>query len=197
MAYRLSGTYYAPCSCEVACPCDFGELEGDDGYCSGVIAARIDSGDIDGVDVGGIVVALAADWPKGFLSGDGTGRMYVDPSTSTEQREALERVFTGKAGGDLEGLGALVPNFLPAREASIELETTDGATRLRVGDIGEGVIDPIRNDAGEITRVIAMPAAFTPETIFARGDGTHWSDPDLRQWESRGHAEQGDFEWTG
>jgi hypothetical protein len=104
MAYRLTGTYFAPCTCRVACPCDFGEPEGDDGYCSGAVAFDFKNGEIDGVDVSGVVVGLAADWPKGFISGNGKARLYFDPSTSADQRGALERVLTGQAGGDAAGL---------------------------------------------------------------------------------------------
>lgn len=38
---------------------------------------------------------------------------------------------------------------------------------------------------------------FAERTILGRGDGTRFHDPDLREWESGGHAEQGDFEWSG
>jgi hypothetical protein len=157
----------------------------------------IKSGDIDGVDVSGVTVAWSAEWPKGFLSGEGKGRVYFDPSTSSEQRAALEPVITGQEGGDLEPVGGVVPTWLDSQEASIEVSTSDGTTRFTVGDVGEGVLDPIRNPAGEVTRVLAMPSAFAPETILGRGQGSRWTDPDLRQWESRGHAEQAEFEWSG
>jgi hypothetical protein len=197
VSYRLTGSYYAPCSCEIGCPCNFGAPEGDDGYCSAALAVDIKSGAIDDVDVSGVVVTMAVDWPKGFVSGDGTGRIYFDPSTSGEQREALERALTGKAGGDLEGLGAVIPNWLPPSEASIEFEGSDGGARFKVGDVGEGAVEPIRNEAGEITRLLAGPVAFAEETMFGKGDGTHWSDPDMKKWESRGHGEGGEIDWSG
>ncbi len=28
MAWRITGTYYAPCSCNVGCPCILGEMQG-------------------------------------------------------------------------------------------------------------------------------------------------------------------------
>jgi hypothetical protein len=45
--------------------------------------------------------------------------------------------------------------------------------------------------------VANIPVAFTEPTILARGDGTSFHDPDLRDWESLGHGEQGEFEWSG
>lgn len=198
MAYRLSGTYYTACSCKVGCPCIFGEPEGHDGYCDGELAIEIRSGDIDGVDVSGVTTVLVANWPKGFVSGDGTGRVYFDPSTSQEQRDALARAFSGQAGGgELEGLGGVISNWLEPKEASIEVATSDGVTRIKVGDVGEAVVEPMKDEAGETTRVVGLPVAFAPETILARGNGTHWSDPDMKEWESRGYAEQADIDWSG
>ena len=67
MAWRITETYYAPCSCNVGCPCTLGKLEGDRGWCSGTLVFDIH---------GGTKVALVADWPRGFLAGNGTSRLY-------------------------------------------------------------------------------------------------------------------------
>jgi hypothetical protein len=196
MAYQLSGTYYVACTCHVGCPCIFGEPEGDDGFCDGQLTAHISSGEINGVDVSGVTTVLAANWPKGFVSGDGKGRLYFDPSTSAEQRDAIGRAFAGEEGGDLEALGGVISNWIEPSEASIELDTSNGTTRVKVGDVGEAVVEPMSNEAGEITRVVGLPVSFADETVLARGDGTRWSDPDLKAWESRGYAEQAEFEWS-
>jgi hypothetical protein len=197
MAYNLSGTYYVACSCKVGCPCIFGEPEGHDGYCDAQMTVDVGSGEIDGVDVSGVKTVLAVNWPKGFVSGDGKGRMYFDPSTSAEQRDALARAFAGKEGGHLEGLGAVISDWLDPSETSIEVDTSNGKTSVKVGDVGEAAVEPMKNESGEITRVVGLPVAFAAETVLARGDGTRWTDPDMKEWESRGYAEQADFEWSG
>ncbi len=85
MAWQIIGTYYAPCSCNVGCPCTLGELDGDEGWCSGALIFDIKGGSVDGADVGGTKVAFVGDWPRGFLAGDGTARLYFDPGVSQEQ----------------------------------------------------------------------------------------------------------------
>jgi hypothetical protein len=197
MAYQLSGTYYITCSCKVGCPCIFGEPEGHDGYCDAQMTVDIASGEIGGVDVSGVTATLAANWPKGLVSGDGKARMYFDPSTSQEQRDAISRAFAGQEGGSLEPLGAAMSSWLEPREATVALDKSNGTVRVTVGDVGEAVVEPMRNADGEITRVTALPVAFAAETILARGDGSNWSDPDMKPWESRGYGEQADFEWSG
>jgi hypothetical protein len=68
-------------------------MEADRGWCSGVLLFNIRTG-VDGTDVSDTKVALAADFPSGYLAGNGTGRLYVDPEVSQEQRSALEAVLS-------------------------------------------------------------------------------------------------------
>jgi hypothetical protein len=181
----------------VGCPCSFGEEDGDQGWCSGVLAFDIRSGEVDGVDVGGTKAMVIADWPRGYLAGNGKGRLYVDTGVSDEQRAGLEQALTGRAGGSLEALSALIPEWLPVQQAPISFDAADGGTDIKVGDIGQAVFRPLKNPDGGVTTVQNIPVAFTEPTILGRGDGTRFHDPDLREWESLGHGETGEFDWSG
>jgi hypothetical protein len=172
-------------------------MEGDRGWCSAVRLYDIQSGEIDGLDVSGTKVALIADWPSGFLAGNGTGRLYFDPGVSQEQREALEALITGQRGGVFEVIGALVPNFLPSQEAPINIEAGDEETRATVGDIGEVMVKPLRGPQGDVTRLLHGAAAFRDDLVLADGTGTRFHDPEMREWESGGHGERVDFDWSG
>ena len=196
MAWRVTGTYYAPCSCDVGCPCTWGELEGDRGWCSAAAVFDIRSGEVDGTDVSATKVALGVDWPSGMLAGNGSGRLYFDSEVSQEQRSALESVFSGQQGGMFEFFAALVPDMLPSREASINIQEGEEATRVKVGDVGALVIAPMRDQEGNITTVRHAPGALVENTVLARGTGSSWQDSQMRQWTSGGHAEQGDFDWS-
>lgn len=198
MAWQITGTYYAPCSCKVGCPCLLGEMEGDrdDGSCSGVVLVDVRSGESDGVDLGGTRAALVADWPKGFLAGNGTGRIYINEEASEEQQRELEAVVSGQKGGVFEVVGQLVTNVLETRRAPMEVESGNGKTRIRVGDVGEAVVEPLRGPQGDPTRLLHGAAAFREETTLARGTGTRFRDPDLSAWESQGHGEFAEFDWS-
>lgn len=196
MAWHIKGTYYAPCSCKVGCPCILGEMEGDQGWCSGGQWVEIDSGEIDGVVVSGTRLAWVADWPKGFLGGQGTGRVYFDPSVLPEQRNALEALFKGQRGGVYEVVGQLVTQWLPTQEVPIDIKTTADETRITMGDIGTAIAKPLRGANGEITRLLHGAAAFRDNIGLANGRGTYWRDPEMRQWESLGHAEITEFDWS-
>ena len=197
MAWEINGTYWAPCSCNVGCPCIFGELDGDQGWCSGSVVLSIESGSVDGLDVGGCKMAFVADWPRGFLAGDGTGRMYFDTGVSDEQQAALEAVVGGQRGGVFGEFGQLVPNALPSKRAAITIEASDDETRISVGDFGNLVSKPLRGATGELTRLLHGAAAFRDEITLARGNGSQWRDPEMRAWEGGGHSETADFDWSG
>ena len=197
MPWQVSGTFYTPCNCNVGCPCNFGEPEADQGGCSAALF-DIRGGSVDGVDVGGTRVVFAADWPRAFTGGGGTGRWYFDPSLSPQQRSALEAVVSGRRGGFFEVLASLVPNLLPPQEAAIVVQPgPDGEMRATVGDLGELVTVPMRGENGQVTRLVNAAATLVEDTILGRGSGSRWRDPELKSWESGGHAEQGDFDWSG
>ncbi len=196
MSWNISGTYYAPCSCKVGCPCLLGELEGDQGWCSALLALDIKSGDVDGTDVSGTRAVFAGDWPSGFLSGNGTARLYFDPGSSEQQREALGGVLSGQRGGVFEILSTLITKVLPSREAQISVQAGENETTIKVGDLGQLVIQPMRGPTGELTRLLHGAAAFREDTHLARAHGTRWNDPDLRKWESLGHGEFTEFQWS-
>ena len=196
MAWRITGTYWGPCSCKVSCPCELGEPEGDQGWCSGVLAFEITRGSVDGVDVSGTKAVFDGDWPRGFISGDGIGRLYFDPSASQEQRAALEAVLSGQRGGVFEAIAALVTKTLPSKEAPINIEKGKEETRIKVGDIGELVSKPLRGATGEVTKLLHGAFTFREEIILARGTGSRWRDPEMRPWARGGHPEQADFDWS-
>ena len=195
MAWRLTGTYYLPCSCNVGCPCEFGEMEGDRGWCSAAIVLDVRSGEVDGTDVSGTKAAFDGDWPSGFLAGNGTGRLYFDQGVSQEQRSALESVIRGERGGVFEILASLTPQFLPSKEAPINIQPGEDTAHIKVGDFGAMVVTPLRGPEGDLTTVRHAPGAFVAEFVLSKGTGSSWRDPEMREWESGGHAERAEFDW--
>src|SRR5947209_18980541 len=71
MAWKLEGTYFENCSCEVACPCtaaDFA-VPADYDRCQFLMAFHVDRGDIDGLAVSDRSVAVVGDTPGRMLDG--------------------------------------------------------------------------------------------------------------------------------
>ncbi|MBI2936219.1 MAG: DUF1326 domain-containing protein [Chloroflexi bacterium] len=196
MAWNSTGNYWSPCSCRVGCPCTLGEEHADQGWCAGTLVFEIRSGRVDDTDVSGAKIAFAVDFPGGMLQGKGTGRLYFDPAVPQAKRAALEAVLGGKKGGVFEPLSALFTKVLPSKEASINIQKGKEETRITVGSFGELVVKPLKAPSGQLTRLLHGAFAFRDDITLAKGTGSRWSDPDMRRWESGGHAEQADFDWS-
>lgn len=196
MEWEISGNYLSSCSCDVNCPCLVGETKADRGWCSGALCFDIEQGQIGDVDVSGTRIALVGDWPQSFVAGGGTGRVYFDSEMTDAQRNALGPVIMGQKGGVLEGIAAIVPNWLSPKTAHIEVKMGEDECYFNVEGIGEGKIVPLRGLDGQPTRVINAAAAFRNDVSLAHGHGTRWHDPDTRAWESGGHAEYFPFSWS-
>jgi len=106
------------------------------------------------------------------------------------QAEVLERRHLVQASGGVLAWDEAGPVKHPDDEGD--------ETRATIGDVGDAVIKPLKSEeTGERTTVLSPPVRFAEHTILGRGDGTRFRDPDLRDWQSGGHAEQGDFAWSG
>jgi hypothetical protein len=70
MAWRIEGTYFETCSCEVVCPCTASlALGADYDRCKVTLVFHVTDGDMEGTDVGGLAVAAVADSPKVMSDG--------------------------------------------------------------------------------------------------------------------------------
>lgn len=197
MKWFIRGESYACCSCSVGCPCAVGEMEttGSDS-CSAVQIMLIDAGEINGINVSGAKLAAVVDWPGAMMAGNGTGRLYFDVETSPEQREALEALISGKLGCAFSRIPELVPKVLSTELAPIEKVTGPDGTSIVVGDFGRTLVKRMHTPSGDIIRLRGT-GGFRDDVMLATGNGSWWQDPELRQWEGGGYAEQSEFDWQG
>src|SRR5437016_11197983 len=122
MAWALEGTYFENCNCEWVCPCTVSSLTAPatQDRCQVVLMYHVDRGDVDGVDVGGLSVAVVADTPRMMTDGNWNLGLIVDEQASQQQADALAGVFSGQLGGPMAALSPLVGNILGIERASIE-----------------------------------------------------------------------------
>ena len=141
MSWRISGTYFESCNCDAICSCR--RIDGTPGgrsthgVCLGVLSWLIGEGVADGVELSGLPVALASRYSDDEPGSPWTWILYLDARASDEQRAALERIFTGKLGGDAERHfpWAWKPSELVAvRAVEIEVDHTRRRERLRIRD---------------------------------------------------------------
>jgi hypothetical protein len=163
MAWNLTGSYIETCSCELMCPCN---LSLDHGatydFCRVTLVFNIRSGDVDGTDVGGRVVAAIADTPKVMTEGNWKLGVFVDDQASDEQFDKLLQVFGGQLGGPMAALAPMIGEMLGAERAPIEV-VDDGLThRVRIGDVIDFEIEDIVPFGVETGRPIRFDGMFHP-----------------------------------
>src|SRR6266542_3867404 len=117
--YELDGTLLEACSCGGPCPCWVGD-DPDGGSCDAFNAYHVERGQVSGVDVSGLSVVSLHQIPGNVLAGNWRQILYVDDRATSEQRDALLAAFTGKLGGPLSDLAALVGERVAAHSVPIK-----------------------------------------------------------------------------
>ena len=106
MPWKIAGSYFETCSCDVICPCTASlSLGATKDRCKVVLVFNVKDGEVDGTDVSGLTVAAVADTPKVMSEGNWRLGVVIDEAASDEQAEKLGAVFSGALGGPMEALG--------------------------------------------------------------------------------------------
>jgi len=163
MAWKISGSYFETCSCDVICPCtasfSFGATND---YCRVVLVFHVKDGEVDGVDVGGLTVAAVADTPKVMTDGNWRVGVFIDAAASDEQAEKLGGVFSGALGGPMEALGPLIGENLGVERAPIEVQEDGLRHSVRIGDAVDFEIEDVVPFGVETGRPAQLAGIFHP-----------------------------------
>jgi hypothetical protein len=167
MAWSVEGRYFENCNCETPCPCTASlALGADNERCNVVLAFHIDSGEIDGVDVGDLTVVALGDSPRVMSEGNWRLGVLMDDAASDEQAEKLGALFGGELGGPMAALAPLIGEALGVERAPIEFVSEGGHHTLRAGDGVAVEVDdvvPFGSQSGEPAKLtdIFHPAGTT------------------------------------
>jgi hypothetical protein len=160
MPWKLEGSYFESCSCDVVCPCtaslSFGATKD---RCNATLVFHVKSGEVDGTDVSGLTVVAIADTPKVMSEGNWRLGVVIDSAASDEQAEKLGAVFSGALGGPMEALGPLVGENLGVERAPIEVKENGLNHSVRVGDMIDFEIEdivPFGVESGEPAKITGI-----------------------------------------
>jgi hypothetical protein len=172
MSWKLEGSYFETCSCDLVCPCTASlALGATHDRCKVTLVFNVKDGDVEGTDVSGLTVAAIADTPKVMSDGNWRLGVFIDAAASDEQAEKLGAVFSGAVGGPMEALGPLVGENLGVQRASIEVDETGLRHSVRIGDVVEFEIEdvvPFGVQSGEPVRITGIFHPAGSELTVAR-----------------------------
>jgi hypothetical protein len=172
MAWRMTGTYIAACSCNLICPCPTdGPPISDDGQCRGVGVFHIADGNLDDTDISGVSVALVNLFPSNLTAGNWKLGIVVDEGASDEQANAIEQIISGKEGGPFEQFAALTDEWLGMERGSVGFSDGDRPTGSLAGV--DFSFEPLAGPEGSDTQTTVKNAAFgfAPEFRVGRSSG--------------------------
>jgi hypothetical protein len=151
MAYKIEGKLLEVCSCKVLCPCWIGE-DPDGGTCDSALAWHVDTGEIEGVDVAGLTVALSVHIPGNVLTpASWKAAVFVSDSATDEQQAALLKVFTGQLGGAIADFAALIGEVVSVERVPITFTVDEGKGRLVIGSVADAQLTPYSGATGNLT----------------------------------------------
>ena len=196
--WSIKGELALNCSCEVFCPCvvSLGKHPPTEGYCHAWMAARIDEGHHEGVDLSGLNVALLLDIPGKMGDGDWKAAAYIDKRSDDAQYDALISIFSGQSGGTSGVLKLLVSTFLGARREEVTYEVKDKKRIIGVPKVLTGAIEPIPGgDPGDDVKIVNSQYWMGADVTLARGLKSRIRDFG-RVWDFEGKsAEILDIHW--
>lgn len=142
-AWYFKADYLENCNCDLLCPCLFA-VKPTTGDCNVPIAYHIRAGQYDDVQLDGLTVVRVTIFPGPGLMASGNQKMalYIDARATEAQYNALEQIFTGKAGGPLARLQVLVTEFLGTRRAPITYTIAGAVHSVAIPDILDVAVEP-------------------------------------------------------
>jgi len=203
-AWQIRVEYLENCNCDVVCPCLFSAKAPmtstpTQGACEVGFGFHVDDGSFGDVSLDGLNVALVARTPGPMADGNWQVALYLDDQADDRQRDALQAIFTGSAGGVMGRLAPLFGEVLGVRSASISWHKQGRERSVKVDDdVMKMAVHaaPSINPEGEIWATNAHP--FAPEGLaLAVGDsGSTYADYGL-DWDNSGkNAHYAPINWS-
>jgi hypothetical protein len=171
MAWRITGSYLATCSCNLICPCPVdGPPTSEDGQCRGFLVFSVKDGSLEGTDLSGVNVALYNLFPSNLTAGNWKVGLVIDDGASDEQASALERIFKGEVGGPFGEMSGLFGEFLGTERDSVTYSDGDSPS-ASIGSSSAATFEAREGPDGNPTTVKGAMFGFAPEYKIGTGSG--------------------------
>jgi len=144
-SWTFESEYIQSCNCDYGCPCNFNGLP-THGGCEALLGYHLTKGNFGETPLAGVKFAMGLWWPKAIHEGNGTSRLYIDPSASAAQKAAIQAIASGKHGGAVfEIFPKTFSKVFPTRSVKIDWHWGGYDARFHVDGIGEVRSSHIKN----------------------------------------------------
>jgi hypothetical protein len=131
--WRLVGDWFDVCRCRMPCFCTFGQAP-DEGECDGILAWHIREGNYGDVELNDLNIVAVGSFEGNIWAGEAKPAMgfFIDERANERQREALQKIWGGEAGGWPAGFAQLVDEVRGIEYVPIKFELADDLSHWSV-----------------------------------------------------------------
>jgi hypothetical protein len=185
MDWELKGTVIVACNCDYGCPCNFNALP-TTGKCEGTWTWHVERGTFGETSLDDLNFTVCVDWPGAIHEGNGEALILVDERADEAQRNAIETLVGGDAGGPWGVLAWTWPTIHGPKPVHYDLHLDGVKTRVKAGNSYEVVSETIKNpvSGAEVHPGATLPegivfkeADFGSSTTFRVSDGIAYDHP--------------------
>jgi hypothetical protein len=176
--WRLRGDWFDVCKCSIPCPCTFAQAP-TFGDCDGLLAWHVRNGHygevtLDGMNLVGVATFIGNAWAGAKV----TMGLFIDERADERQRQALQTIFGGQAGGWPGFFAGIIGEFRGIEYAPIEFEVAEDLAYWsaevpgRVSAKGEALTGPTTLP-GQRVQTLNPPGSETgPDGVATWGTAT-------------------------
>lgn len=177
-SWHIEGEYFESCNCEMLCPCllSHAQARPTEGHCDVVLATHIGRGSYGKVDLAGLNAVQALTTPGEMSKGGGTLAVYVDSRATSEQRAALEAIFTGNAGGPPSLLAGMIAHRLPTKPAPITYSSDGKVFKLSIPQITDVTVEGVVGAGNQVVWIDNVGHPFSRRLAAAKATTSRFKD---------------------
>jgi hypothetical protein len=204
--WNVSGDWFDVCKCNIPCPCTFAQAPSY-GDCEGVLAYHIKKGRYGDTPLDGLNAVMVGGFKGNIWTGEAKATMgfFFDERGNEKQRQALQMIFTGMAGGFMGEFAKLIresrgTEFVPIKfEISEDLAYWSAEIPGKVVARAEALTGPMTPPGKRVQTLNAPGSETGPGTVATWGRAVADEvDATGFKWDWKGRSSKHiPFDWTG
>lgn len=189
--WQITGDYFENCNCDIVCPCLVSTSapltsKPTQGACEVAFGFHIEAGTYGDVRLDGLNAAMIARTPGPMGEGNWTVALYVDERGDAGQRDALQAIFSGAAGGTMAGFTPLISTILGVKAVPITFHKEGRRRSVEIPELMHLSVQALPNVAPDAMMAANLHPFNLGGVALAVGEsGSTWADYGMR-WDNSG-----------
>jgi len=197
--WRLKGILFENCNCQIVCPAhvSFKQLCTYE-RCMGHWSIHIDEGQFGDIALNDLNVIVLYDTPQLMFNGGWIETIYIDERANEKQRQAIESILTGQAGGPWAILSRFVEKRNVTRYRPIHFDDQGRKKRMWIDGLFDTTIENLRGQDRSKDVVIENMFNHLHATTQVVASGETVCEDSRFVLSTKGtHALHSHFSWAG